>query len=179
MFGWYHTRKFHVAHIKAGNGQVKWDKDHKNMTTHRVLVAEQWVMCVFQILPVRATVCVCVSWRNVRALSNCLLGKVVVSAVTKQSIPYSIPLEMCVCFCVCVCTCYVCVIVYVSETETEDIIYSLSGRAIICKEGLYCQLCQHNRIGDIPAEVPVCVCVCLPVTLCNLDNRDYSNCSIS
>ena len=71
-----------------------------------------------------------------------------------------------VCVCVCACACLLClrVTLYGSETETEDIIYSLSGRAIVCQEGLYCQQCQNNRIArDIPTEVCVCVCVCVRV----------------
>ncbi len=70
-----------------------------------------------------------------------------------------IPTEMYVSLGVCVCVC-VCVRVHGSERETEDIIYSLSGRAIVCQEGLYRRLCQNNRIArDIPTEVRVRVCL--------------------
>lgn len=72
---------------------------------------------------------------------------------------------MCVRLFVCVHACYSVMSVCDSgweRLETEDIIYSLSGRAIVCQEGLYCPLCQNNRIErDIP--MAVCACVCLSV----------------
>lgn len=73
----------------------------------------------------------------------------------EDDIPAEIYASVHLCCCVCVC-----VRVHVSKTEIEDIIYSLSGRAFVCQEGLYCQLCQNNRIGDIPTEVFVCLCLC-------------------
>jgi len=120
-------------------------------------------------------VCLCVqlcvsllSWYSVQPLSNCLFDRFVVSTVTKQREarhPNGNVSLLCVyvrrSVCVCVCMLCLCVRVCVSETETEDIIYSLSGRAIVWQEGLYCQLSQNNRIRDIPAEVCVCVCVCV------------------
>lgn len=75
-----------------------------------------------------------------------------------------------------VCMLCLCVRVYGLETKTEDIISSLSGRAIVCQEGLYCQPCQNYRISrDIPTEMYVCVCACRQLIVTVLIKATYKH----